>query len=46
MTLGLALVLLGLLLMYCGFKGYSLREGLLGRHVQSKKPAPVEREQG
>lgn len=45
MTLALALVLLGLLLIYAGIKGLSVRRLLMGdASTPSKKPAPVARE--
>ena len=44
MTLALALVLFGLLLIYAGIKGLSVRRLLLGdSSMKSKTPATVER---
>lgn len=44
MTLALAIVLLGLLLIYAGIKGRSLRRLLVGdASTPSKKPEPVQR---
>ena len=44
MTLALALVLFGLLLMYAGIKGLSVRRLLVGDSTtQSETPEPVER---
>ena len=46
MTLALALVLLGMLLMYAGIRGRSLRRMLLGDlGAPSALPEPVAREQ-
>jgi len=43
MTLALALILFGLLLIYGGIKGYSIRQLLLGKAGHpSTKPAPAE----
>lgn len=44
MTLSLALIFFGLLLMYGGIKGLSIRKLLLGdATTTSSRPAPVER---
>lgn len=44
MTLALALILAGILLIYAGIKGESIRELLVGRAgVRSQKPQAVER---
>lgn len=44
MTLALALVLIGLLLVYAGIKGKSIRALLMGdASTPSKRPEPVQR---
>lgn len=45
MTLALALILFGLLLIYGGIKGLSIRKLLVGdARTQSRTPAPVVRQ--
>lgn len=47
MTLALALVLIGALMIYAGIKGKSLKALMLGDNTQeSAPPAPVERQVG
>ncbi len=43
MTLALVLVLLGLLLMWVGFKGTSFTAALLGNSAPGKRPQAVQR---
>ena len=43
MTLAMFLILFGLMIMYAGIKGLSIRELLQGKHKASTVPAPVTR---
>lgn len=43
MALAVALILIGLVLIYAGIKGRSISSLLIGRVEPSKRPQPVER---